>query len=78
MPNTPGVADHGVPGPSFAERAKKFIVAAVGVAAMVVSTGVLEEDVEVWVNAALAIATAAGVYAAPNRTSKPHDDTLRA
>ena len=48
-------------------RIRKFGVAAAGVAAMVVSTGVLEENAEVWVNAALALATAAGVYAAPNK-----------
>lgn len=55
--------------PPFAERARKFLVAAVGVIAMVVSTGVLEEDVEIWVNALLGLATAFGVYQVPNRRS---------
>jgi len=53
--------------PSFVARAKKFLVAAVGAAAMVVSTGVLEENVEIWVNIALGIATALGVYQVPNQ-----------
>lgn len=61
--------------PSFAERARKFIVAAIGVLAMVVTTGVLEEDIEIWISAVIAIATAAGVYQVPNKTykSKIHD-----
>jgi hypothetical protein len=66
MPNIPGQADHAGPAPSFVQRARKFVVAAAGVAAMVVTTGVLEENIEIWVNAALALATAAGVYSAKN------------
>lgn len=67
MPHVPGVADHAAPAPPFAARARKFLVAALGTAAMVVSTGVLEENVEVWVNATLALGTALGVYQAKNR-----------
>lgn len=53
--------------PSFAARAKKALVAAVGVVAMVATTKGLEEDAEVWVNAILAVATAFGVYQVPNK-----------
>lgn len=63
----PGVPDHAAPALPFATRARKFLVAALGTAAMVVSTGVLEENAEVWVNAALALGTALGVYQATNR-----------
>lgn len=61
-------------------RVRKALVAACGAAAMVVSTGVLEENVEVVVNALLAIATVAGVYSAKNAPSGPpaHDHSLRA
>lgn len=61
--------EHAAPAPSFFVRARKFLVAAAGVLAMAVSTGVLEENVEIWVNAALAVLTAVGVYAAPNKQS---------
>ena len=64
--------------PSFVERARKFLVAAAGVAAMVVATGALEEDIEIWVNAALGVLTALGVYAAPNKRANLHDPNLRA
>lgn len=69
MPQIPGVADHAAPVPkgTLVKKIRKTIVAACGVAAMVVSTGVLEENAEIWVNAALAIATALGVYATPNK-----------
>ncbi len=70
---TPG-PDHAAPEPKGAlmARVRKFVVAALGTAAMVVSTGVLEEDVELWVTAALAVATALGVYSAKNGpTSAP-------
>lgn len=68
VPHTPGVPDHAAPEPKGAlmARVRKFLVAALGTAAMVVSTGVLEEDVEVWVNAALAVGTALGVYGVKN------------
>lgn len=66
MPQVPGVADHGADRPPFVQRAKKFLAAAAGTAAMVVATKALEEDVEVWVNAFLAVCTAAGVYQAKN------------
>ncbi len=66
MPHVPGRADHAAPTQPFAARARKFLVSAAGVAAMVVATGALEEDVELWVNAALAVLTAAGVYTTKN------------
>ena len=78
MPNVPGVADHGVPPAPFVQRARKFLAALAGTAAMVVATKVLEEDVEVWVNLFLAACTAAGVYVVPNKRENLHDDTLRA
>jgi hypothetical protein len=73
MPQIPGVADHAAPSPNGAlmARVRKFLVAALGTAAMVVSTGVLEENAEVWVNAALALATALGVYSAKNSPAQP-------
>ena len=64
--------------PSFADRARKFLIAAAGVAAMVVATGALEEDVEIWVNAALGVLTALGVYQVPNKRALTHNDNLRA
>lgn len=57
-------------------RYAKAITAACGVAAMVLSTGVLEENLEVWINAALAIATAAGVYSVPNKPAAPAEKFL--
>lgn len=66
-------------GPSFVARARKFLTAAAGVLAMVVATGVLEEELEVWVNAVLAVLTALGVYGVRNETGPAtHDDNLRA
>ncbi len=67
MPHVPGQADHAAPAPSWPAKARKFLVSAAGVAAMVVATGALEEDVELWVNAALAVLTAAGVYQVRNQ-----------
>jgi hypothetical protein len=71
MAQIPDVADHAHPKESFVSKYKKAIAAACGVAAMVVATGVLGEQEEVWVNAALGIATALGVYAVPNRPATP-------
>jgi hypothetical protein len=53
------------------KKIRKALVAVLGGAAMVVSTGVLEENAEIIVNALLAIATATGVWAAPNAPAKP-------
>ena len=64
--------------PSFVERARKFLAAVAGTAAMVVATKALEEDVEVWVNAGLALLTALGVYQAKNARENLHDPNLRA
>lgn len=68
---TPG-PDHAAPatGPSFTARARKFLVAVLGLVAQVVASGVLDEPqydtTRTWVTAVLAIATAAGVYRVPN------------
>lgn len=64
--NRPGVADHGAPPTPFAKRARKLIVGACGLAAQVVSTGILEENAEIVVNSLLAIATAYGIWRVPN------------
>lgn len=63
--------------PSFAERARKFLVAAAGVLTMVLATKGLEEDVEVWVNALLGVITAVLVYMVPNKPAV-NDPNLRA
>jgi hypothetical protein len=81
VPNIPGVADHAAPTPKGAlvNKIRKALVAVLGTAAMVVSTGVLHESAEVWVNAALALATAAGVYGVRNEPAATvHDPNLRA
>ena len=67
--NTPNVGDHAATPAPFYAKARKFLVSACGVAGMVVSTGALDEHAALWVNAALAVATALGVYVAPNRPS---------
>jgi len=64
--NIPGIGDHATPPAPFYAKARKFLVSASGAAAMVVSTGVLHGSAETWVNAALAVATAAGVYQVKN------------
>lgn len=63
------MGDHDAPPTPFVLRAKKAVVAACGAAAMLVSTGLLEEHQELWVNALLGLATAAGVYTARNETA---------
>jgi hypothetical protein len=52
--------------PSFVERARKFLVGAVGLAAQVLASGVLDGDAQLWVQAAIAVAFAAGIYQVPN------------
>lgn len=70
MPNVPGQPDHAAPPPSWVASARKFLVAVVGLIAQVVASGVLDEPeydtTRVWVQAILAVATAAGVYQVPN------------
>ena len=74
-PQIPGHPDHAAPenGEPLMARIRKFVVAAAGTAAMIVSTGVLEENAEIWVNALLGLATALGVYAAPNSPAPVRD-----
>lgn len=66
---TPG-PDHAAPPAPWVARARKFLVAAAGLIAQVVASGVLDEPeydaVRVWVQAGLAVLTAAGVYQVPN------------
>jgi len=53
--------------PPFVLRARKFLVGAAGLVAMVVSSGALHGNpAETWLNAVLAVATAAGIYVVPN------------
>lgn len=70
MPNVPGHADHGTPPAPFYARARKFLVAAFGLVVQVITSGVLDapeyDGVRVWVQAAIGIATAAGVYQVKN------------
>lgn len=67
---TPGVPDHAAPPPSWVAQARKFLVAAVGLLAQVVTSGVLDspdyDTLRIWVQAALAVAFAAGVYGVRN------------
>lgn len=66
---TPG-PDHAAPGPSWGARARKFLVGAAGLAAQVVASGALDDpadtSVRLWVQAGLAVLTAAGIYRVPN------------
>lgn len=59
-------ADHAAPVEPFVKRARKLLVGACGLAAQVVTTGVLAEREEIVVNALLAIATAYGIWRVPN------------
>lgn len=67
-PQTPGVPDHAAPAPPWVARVRKFLVAVAGLLAQVIASGALDgnDDVRVWVQAVLAVLTAAGVYAVPN------------
>lgn len=56
--------------PSLAQI-RKAVVAVVGVAALLASTGTLHGTAETIVNAVLAVATALGVYATPNAAAAP-------
>ena len=69
MPNVPGQADHAGPRPPFVARAKKAVVAVLGLAATLVAAGVLDDNAEAIVTGLLAVATAAGVYQAKNATA---------
>lgn len=72
--NTPG-PDHSSSSPNttlapWVKRARKFLVGVAGLAAQVITSGVLDDaedlDVRLWVQAGLAVLTAAGIYRVPN------------
>jgi hypothetical protein len=71
VPNIIGRADHAAPAPkeSLMARFRKAIVAVVGLAATLVSSGALDGKAEAIVSGLLAIATAAGVYQVKNQPS---------
>jgi ABC-type lipoprotein release transport system permease subunit len=56
--------------PSLAD-VRKALVAIVGVAALLVSAGVLHGTAETIANTILAVATAVGVYVTPNGAAAP-------
>lgn len=66
--NRPGVGDHAAPIPKGALVAhiRKALVAALGLAATLVSSGALDGKTEAIVSGLLALATAVGVYQVPN------------
>ena len=66
MTNTPGVPDHAAPAPPWIARARKFLVSVVGLVAMLVASGALHGTAQNVAQAVIAVATALGVYAAPN------------
>lgn len=66
MTQTPGVGDHAAPGPPLVARIRKALVAAAGLAAVLVSSGQLDGTTEAVVSGVLAVGTAFGVWAAPN------------
>jgi hypothetical protein len=72
-PGNDGIAQHGVAPAPWAARARKFIVAAVGLIAQVLASGVLDSPdqntLRTWVQAILAVAFAFGVYQVPNAKS---------
>lgn len=69
---TPG-PDHAAPArplPPWTARARKFLVACVGLAAQVIASGALDEpeydSLRTWITLGLAVLTAAGIYRVPN------------
>jgi hypothetical protein len=69
--NRPGIADHAASKESLMKRYRKAIVAVLGLAATLVSAGVLDHTAEAIVDGILAAATALGVYAVPNEPAPP-------
>ena len=70
---TPG-PDHAPKPPSWPARARKFLVGAAGLAAQVAASGALDDaeytGVRLWVQAGLAVLTAAGIYGVPNARAR--------
>ncbi len=75
MPHVPGRADHAAPTQPFAARARKFLVSVAGLLALLVASGVLNspehDSIRFWVQAVLAVLTAAGVYSVKNDQPPP-------
>lgn len=70
--NVIGRADHAAPdtnGDRLMARIRKALVAILGLAATLVAAGVLDDNTEAIVTGILAVATAAGVYAVPNKVA---------
>jgi hypothetical protein len=53
--------------PKVLSEARKAIVAVLGVAATAVANGLITGTAVKWVSVAIAVATALGVYAVPNK-----------
>jgi hypothetical protein len=73
-PGNDGIPQHGAPPAPWAARARKFLVGASGLLAQVVAAGIFDgandQTTRLWVSAALAVLTAAGIYQVPNAPSK--------
>jgi hypothetical protein len=77
-PGNDGIPQHaGAANTSLAPwvaRARKFLVGAAGLGAQVVASGVLDDaedaGVRLWVQAGLAVLTAAGIYRVPNAPTR--------
>lgn len=69
IPQKPGVADHAAPSTPGALMAgiRKLVVAVLGHASTLLAVGALDGTAEVVVAGVLAVATAAGVWAVPNK-----------
>jgi hypothetical protein len=52
--------------PSFVQRARKFLIGAVGLGAVLLSSGQLDGRTEAIVSGLVAVATALGIYQVPN------------
>jgi hypothetical protein len=63
---TPGYPGHAAPAPPLVARIRKALVAAAGIAAILVSSGALDDTTEAVVSGLLAAGTAFGVWAVPN------------
>jgi hypothetical protein len=64
--NVPGQPDHAGPRPSFVARVRKAIAGALGIGAILVSAGQLDDTTEAIVSGIIAVATVAGIYGVRN------------
>ncbi len=77
-PGNDGIPQHAGPAnrslAPWVQRARKFLVGAAGLGAQVVASGVLDDpadtSVRLWVQAGLAVLTAAGIYQVPNAPTR--------